>query len=107
MACKILTAKKKSSELLPSVIFLCLVHARERLFDLHKKNRAVPVSMRPGGHGAPRAPQPGEDPHYNNATATFLFTSKVPYRHDYCPLLLLLLCDVHLCFILELCSYII
>jgi hypothetical protein len=40
------------------------------------KTLPVPATLRPGGHGPPRLPDPEVDPHYNNATATFLYTSK-------------------------------
>mmetsp|Transcript_53872 Transcript_53872/g.128061 ORF Transcript_53872/g.128061 Transcript_53872/m.128061 type:complete len:327 (-) Transcript_53872:62-1042(-) len=40
------------------------------------KTKPTAASKRPGGHGPPRMPDPDQDPHYNNATAKFLYTSK-------------------------------
>lgn len=71
------------------------------------KTRPIAASKRPGGHGPPRvsaerrpaacagrqgvtfavvwaqAPDPENDPHYNNATAKFCYTSKVSGPDNY------------------------
>ena len=42
------------------------------------KTKPVSCLKRPGGHGPPKAGPSPNDPHYNNATMTYEFTSKVP-----------------------------
>mmetsp|Transcript_2907 Transcript_2907/g.9793 ORF Transcript_2907/g.9793 Transcript_2907/m.9793 type:complete len:304 (+) Transcript_2907:90-1001(+) len=41
------------------------------------KTKPINPTKRAGGHGPARVPDPSVDPHYNNATAKFSFTTKV------------------------------
>lgn len=48
-------------------------------------DKTLPVNQtkRAGGHGPPRKADPENDPHYNNAIAKFVYTSKAPGPSDY------------------------
>mmetsp|Transcript_30818 Transcript_30818/g.74029 ORF Transcript_30818/g.74029 Transcript_30818/m.74029 type:complete len:327 (+) Transcript_30818:115-1095(+) len=52
-------------------------HGHSQTLSCFDKTQPVAANIRPGGHGPPRMPDPENDPHYNNATAKFTYTSKV------------------------------
>lgn len=58
-------------------------HGHKQTLSCFDKTLPVPGNLRPGGHGPPRMPNPAEDPHYNNATATFTYTSKTAGPDQY------------------------